>query len=73
LQTATTRRLIFEKAYFMMSKNKSVRDVARAPAELIKDFGDAILSISKQESDEQIAALKSEQTEKARNRKVMAR
>jgi hypothetical protein len=73
LQAATKRRLIFEKAHSIMSKNKSVRDVARAPAELIKDFGEAILSISKQESDEQLAAIKSEQTKKARNRKVMAR
>jgi hypothetical protein len=73
LQTATKRRLIFEKAHSIMSKNKSVRDVARAPSELIKDFGEAILSISKQESDEQLAAIKSEQTKKARNRKVMAR
>jgi hypothetical protein len=56
-----------------MSKNKTVRDVARAPAELIKDVGDAILSISRQESDEQMAALKSEHSKKSRNRKVMAR
>jgi hypothetical protein len=55
-----------------MSKNKSIRDVARAPAELIKDVGEAILSISKQESDEQMAALKSEQSKKTRNRKAMA-
>jgi len=48
-------------------------DGHQAPAEIIKDFGDAILSISKQESDEQMAALKSEQTKKARNQKVMAR
>jgi hypothetical protein len=56
-----------------MSKNKSVRDAARAPAELIKDVGDAILSISKQESDEQMAALKSEHSKKTRNRKATAR
>jgi hypothetical protein len=56
-----------------MSKNKSVRDVARAPAELIKDVGEAILSISKQKSDEQIAALKSGRSKQTRNRKVMAR
>jgi hypothetical protein len=49
----------FSEAHSIMSKNKSARDVARAPVELVKDFGDAILSISKQESDEQTAALKS--------------
>jgi hypothetical protein len=70
---APKHRLIFEEAHSMMPKNKSVRDVARAPVELIKDFGDAMLSISKQESNEQMAALKSEQTKKARNRKVTAR
>ena len=48
-----------------MSKNKTIRDAARAPVELIKDFGDAIVSISKQESDGKIAALKSEQSKKS--------
>ena len=56
-----------------MSKDKSIRDVARAPAEIIKDFGDAILSISRQESDEKMAALKSAHFKKTRNRKAMAR
>lgn len=56
-----------------MSKDKSVRDVARAPVELIKDFGDAILSISKQESAKQIAELKSEHSQKMRSKKVIAR
>ena len=65
-------RLIFEETHSIMSKSKSVRDVVRVPAELIKDVGEAILSISKRESDEQIAALKSEQSKKTRNRKVMA-
>jgi hypothetical protein len=73
LQTATQRGLIFEKAHSIMSKNKTLRDVARAPAEIIKDFGDAILSISRQESDEQMAALKSEHSKKTRERKVTAR
>jgi hypothetical protein len=57
----------------MMSKDKPVRDVILAPVELIKNVGEAIVSISKQESDEQMAALKSEHSKKTRNRKVMAR
>jgi hypothetical protein len=73
LQTAARRRVIFEKVHSMMSKNKSVKDVARAPVELIKDVGDAMLSISRQESDEQTAALKSEHSKKARNPKATAR
>jgi len=56
-----------------MSKTKSIKDVVLAPVELIKNTGDAILSISKQESDEKIAELKAGNPKKTRSKKVIAR
>jgi len=52
-----------------MSKNKSVRDVVLAPVELIKDVGEAMLSISRQKSDEQIARLKANKPKKRETKK----
>jgi len=50
-------------------KNKPIRELVLAPVELIKDFGEAIVSISKQESDEKIAALKAGHPVKRKTKK----
>ena len=52
-----------------MSKIKSVKDVVLAPVELIKNLGEAILSISKQQSDEQMAELKASNPKKRETEK----
>jgi hypothetical protein len=52
-----------------MAKNKPIRELVLAPVELIKDFGEAIVSISKQESDEKIAALKAGHPVKRKTKK----
>ena len=44
---------------------KTVKDVILAPVELFNNVGEAILSISKQKSDEQIARLKASDPKKS--------
>ena len=56
----------------MRSKVKSLKNVITAPVDLFRNIGDAILSISKQESDEQTAKLKADNAKSPRTRDVIA-